>query len=113
MVRKSYYNAGMVFSLNPGGNTDQFINNARNSILEALTPQLPTTNSCPFCPMSSVVLTIPITTTAVSRLVIGIVALSGKPLSSTIILLEILNDARELVHYFLYCFGGVLVALII
>ena len=103
----------MVFSLNPGGNTDQFINNARNSTLEALTPQLPTTNLCPFCPISSAVLTISITTTAISRPAISIVALSRKLLSLTIIFLEILNDARELVHHFMRCFSGVLVALII
>ena len=56
----------MVFSLNLGGNIDQFINNARNSTFKALTPQLPTTNLCPFSPISLVVLIIPITTTAVS-----------------------------------------------
>jgi len=103
----------MVFSLNPGGNTNQFINNARNSTLEALIPQLPTTDLCPFRPISLAVLIIPTTTTAVSRLAIGTVASSGKLLSLTVILLEILNDAEELIHHFVRCFGGVLVALII
>ena len=102
-----------MFSLNLGGNIDQFINNTRNFTLKALTPQLPTTNSCPFRPISSAVLIIPTTTTAVSRPAIDIVALSGKLLSLTIILLEILNDAKELVHYFMRCLGSVLVALII
>jgi hypothetical protein len=102
-----------VFSLNPGGNIDQFINNTRNSTLKALTPQLPTTNSYPFCPIRLTVLIIPITTTAVSRLAIGTVASSRKLLSSTIILLEILNNAKELVYHFMRYFGGVLVALII
>ena len=102
-----------MFSLNLGGNIDQFINNARNSTLKVLIPQLSTTNLYPFCPISSAVLIIPITTIVVSRPAISIVALSEKLLSLTVILLEILNDARELVHHFMRCFSGVLVALII
>ena len=102
-----------MFSLNPEGNINQFINNAQNSTLKALTPQLPTTNSCPFYPISLAVLIIPITTTAVSRLAISIVTLSGKLLSSTIILLKILNNTKELIYYFICCFSSVLIALII
>ena len=43
----------------------------------------------------------------------GIVASSKKLFSLTIILLEILNDARGLVHHFIHCFSGILVALIV
>ena len=103
----------MVFSLNLKGNTDQFINNTRNSTLEVLILQLFTTGLCPFYPISLAVLTIPITTTAVSRLAIGTVVLNKKLFSLTIILPEILNNARELVHHFIHCFSGILVALIV
>ena len=60
MFRKSYCYAGMVFSVNPRGKVDQFIENARNSTIKAALVMLPTTNTYPFPSKSSKVLLSPI-----------------------------------------------------
>ena len=67
----------MVFSVNPRGKADQFIENARNSTIKAAPVLLPTTNAYPFPSKSSKVLLSPIVTNPIVLPSAGNVVLTG------------------------------------
>lgn len=111
--RKSHCHAGMVFSVNPGGKADQFIENARNSTIKAAPVLLPTTNAYPFPSKSSEVPLFPTVTNPVVLPSVGKVASTGSSPSLSSTSPEISNGAGDLLLGLSHCLGGVLVALVL
>jgi hypothetical protein len=103
----------MVFSVNPRGKVDQFIENARNSTIKAALVLLPITNTYPFPSKSSKVLLFPIVTNPVILLSVGKVALTSSSLSLSLTSPEISNRAGDLLLRLSHYLGGVLIALVL
>jgi hypothetical protein len=103
----------MVFSVNPRGKADQFIENAWNSTIKAVLVLLPTTNTYPFPSKSSEVLLFPTVTNPIVLLSVGKVALTSSSLSLSLTSPEISNRAGNLLLGLSYYLGGVLIALVL